>query len=198
MKEKYYIMPTVKFCYGTEKASSKEEAIHKFMDEIDHDPTRLLTADTVFSKTKPLIRYAPPMNDFEIFMNCAIESLRNKPDRLYCMNGPVHRMNENDINLLMHLQSAYEHARRNEPNMTAMALTYKKAAVASLSVQISEYEIPKIQLVSQDWKEGATTVLTSEDIRFDVYDDGRILCLTKDVDAIRRALKEVDVHVRKI
>lgn len=158
----------------------------------------LVRADTTFSKTRPLRIYAPPMNDFEIFMNCAISRLKGNPSKLYCMNGTAHEMNEDDINLLMHLQSAYEHTRRNEPNMTEVARTYKKAAVASLSTYISEYEIPKIALVSPDWKEGATSVLTSEDIAFDVYDDGRILCLTKDIDAIRNTLKEVGVHVRRI
>lgn len=198
MKQKYYIMPTVRFCYGTEKADSKTDAIRQFIKGINGDVTRLINADTVFSKTRPRQFYRPPMNDFEILMDCALESLKSNPDRLYQINNAVEQMNENDVNLLLHLQSAYEHARANGTDMDAVAAIYEDIAIKSLSVRINKHELPKLALISRDWKEGGTTALLSEDIPFDIYGDGRILCLKKDIDAIRRALKEVGIHVRRI
>lgn len=198
MKQKYYIMPTVKFCYGTEKADSKTDAIRQFMKSIDEDVTRLMMADTIFSKTRPLRFYKPPMNGFEILMNCAVESLKSNPDKLYQINDAVTQMDSNDINLLMHLQSAYEHARANGTDMDALAAAYRDTAIKSLSISIDEHALPRIALVSKDWKEGGTTMLLSANIPFDIYGDGRILCLEKDIDDIRRALKEVNIHVRRI
>lgn len=197
MAEKYYIMPTARMCHGTEKANSKDEALARFMERIGGDLSKLVTADTGFGKTKGIHGYHPPQNDFEVFMNCAIESLRGTPNPLYNMNGPAHRMNGEDTDLLFDLQSAYESAKRNHPDMGELPRLYKETAKMSLSVEISEYELPKIALVADEWKEGGATALLSENVPFDLYDDGRVLCLPKDTETIRKALKKVGIHTRK-
>lgn len=198
MKEKYYIMPKAKFCFGTEKANSNAEAIRQFTERIGGDMSKILRASKDFSKDRTMTCYRPPMNGFEILVNCIVESLKAKPDRLYNINGAVAHIRHDDIGLLMHLQSAYEHARANETDMDAVAAIYEDIAMKSLNIRINKHELPKIALISRDWKEGGTTALLSEDIPFDIYGDGRIICLEKDIDAIRRALKEVCIHVRRI
>ena len=194
----YYIMPTVMLCHGTERANSKEEAISKFMTGIDHDINKLIYADLNFKKHKGLRGYFPPKNDFEILMTCIIESMRDKPNRLYELKSAIKDMTAADINILIHLQSAYEYAKQNGTLTDETIRLFKTIAISSISIDIIKHDIPKIALSCKDWKEGAVTAIMSEDIPFDITDEGNIMCKTQHIEAIRKALKGVDVHVRKI
>lgn len=194
-------MPTAMLCHETKKADSKEEAISQFMDSVHGDINKLIYADTNFTKHKGLRGYFPPHNDFEILMTCIIESLCKKPNRLYQLQTEVDKMSAADINLLIHLQLSYEYAKENVKDKDAiekLAKQYKAIAMATVSVEIREYDIPKVMFKSADFHEGCVTALMSYDVPFDIYDDGRIMCKSHQADQIRKILKEVGTHVRKI